>query len=142
MPLGNVYYYFKTKDDIGHALIEHRLGFYQDRIALWDKLADPKTRIRALIQMVADQREELARSGCPIGSLCMELHKEGGPLADKSTTLMAVILTWLEQQFRLLGKAAESADLALHLLAVLQGVSLLTHTFNAMMQKLRSKLVT
>ncbi|MBI3606932.1 MAG: TetR/AcrR family transcriptional regulator [Nitrospirae bacterium] len=24
VPLGNVYYYFKTKDDIGHALIEHR----------------------------------------------------------------------------------------------------------------------
>ena len=27
VPLGNVYYYFKTKDDIGSALIEHRAEF-------------------------------------------------------------------------------------------------------------------
>jgi len=29
VPLGNVYYYFKTKEDIGHALIEHRANFYR-----------------------------------------------------------------------------------------------------------------
>jgi hypothetical protein len=42
---------------------------------------------------------------------------------------MAILLSWTEQQFRLLGKEKESADLALHLVSVLQGASLLTHTF-------------
>ena len=79
--------------------------------------------------MVADERETLARSGCPIGSLCQELHKDGGPLAEKSAGLMAAMLSWTEQQFRLLGKEKESPDLALHLVSVLQGASLLTHTF-------------
>lgn len=130
VPLGNVYYYFKTKDDIGSALIEHRAEFYRELIAAWDKLPDPKARILALIQAVCDQREELARSGCPIGSLCQELHKEGGPLAEKSAGLLAAILGWTEQQFRLLGKGGEAADLALHLVSVLQGASLLTHTFH------------
>jgi len=130
VPLGNVYYYFKTKEDIGRALIEHRAEFYRDLIAAWDQLPEPKARILALIQAVCDQREELARSGCPIGSLCQELHKEGGPLAEKSATLLYAILGWAEQQFRLLGKDEEAADLALHLVSVLQGASLLTHTFH------------
>lgn len=130
VPLGNVYYYFKTKDAIGQALIEHRANFYRDLFASWDTLPDPKKRILALIQMVSDQREVLACSGCPIGSLCQELHKDGGPLAEKSATLLAAILTWAEQQFRLLDKDKESPDLALHLVSVLQGASLLTHAFN------------
>lgn len=130
VPLGNVYYYFKTKEDIGNALIEHRANFYRGVIDSWNKLPDPKQRILALIQMVFDEREALAQSGCPIGSLCQELHKDGGPLAEKSATLLAAILSWAEQQFRQLGKGKESPDLALHLVAVLQGASLLTHTFN------------
>jgi hypothetical protein len=84
----------------------------------------------ALIQMVSGERETLAQSGCPIGSLCQELHKDGGPLADKSASLMAAILSWTEQQFRQLGKEKESPDLALHLVSALQGASLLTHTFH------------
>ena len=130
VPLGNVYYYFKTKEDIGQALIEHRAEFYRALMAAWEKSPDPKKRILALIQMVADQRETLAGSGCPIGSLCQELHKDGGPLADKAATLLAAILSWSEQQFNLLGKGQRSADLALHLVSVLQGASLLTHTFH------------
>ena len=130
VPLGNVYYYFKTKEDIGHALIEHRANFYRGLIAAWDKLPDPKRRIHALIGEVEGQREALAASGCPIGSLCQELHKDGGVLAEKAASLMAAILSWTERQFRLLGKGTESADLALHLVTVLQGASLLTHTFN------------
>ncbi|MHB8536055.1 MAG: TetR/AcrR family transcriptional regulator, partial [Sulfuricaulis sp.] len=130
VPLGNVYYYFKTKEEIGQALIEHRANFYRSLIAEWEKLPSPKERLFALIQMVTDQRGELARSGCPIGSLCQELHKDGGLLAGKAADLMAAILGWSEQQFRALGKGTESADLALHLVSVLQGASLLTHTFN------------
>jgi AcrR family transcriptional regulator len=129
VPLGNVYYYFKTKEEIGSALIEHRADFYRGVIESWNQLPDPKQRILALIQMVSDQRDILARNGCPIGSLCQELHKDGGPLADKSAGMMATLLSWAEQQFRLLGKDKESADLALHLISALQGASLLTHTF-------------
>ena len=129
VPLGNVYYYFKTKEEIGSALIEHRANFYRGLIESWSKLSDPKQRLLALIGMVSGERETLAQSGCPIGSLCQELHKDGGPLADKSASLMAVLLSWIEQQFRALGRGKESSDLALHLVSALQGASLLTHTF-------------
>ena len=130
VPLGNVYYYFKTKDDIGRVLIEQRTDYYQTQLKEWDKLPDPRKRILAAIKIVVDKRETLAQSGCPTGSLCQELHKDGGPLADGAAGLFSMYLTWLEVQFRLLGAGKESADHALHLVSALQGASLLTNTFN------------
>jgi TetR/AcrR family transcriptional regulator, transcriptional repressor for nem operon len=130
VPLGNVYYYFKTKDEIGHALIEYRTGRICGQFSEWDKLPDPRKRILVAIKAVADNREVLAQSGCPIGSLCQELHKEGGPLADKAAGMFSVLLGWLEAQFRLLGMGRESSDHALHLVSALQGASLLTNAFN------------
>ncbi len=130
IPLGNVYYYFKTKEDIGNALIDQRATHYRGIMESWNLLPEPKLRILAFIRMVFDERTVLAKSGCPIGSLCQELHKDGGPLADRSATLLAAMLSWSEQQFRELGKGEESADLAAHLVSALQGASLLTHAFN------------
>ena len=129
VPLGNVYYYYKTKEEIGAALIEHRANFYRGLRASWNKSTNPKTRLHAFLQMTIDNRELLARSGCPIGSLCQELHKDEGPLAKKAGSMFAELLDWLEVQFRALGKQEESADLALHLLSALEGASLLTNTF-------------
>lgn len=130
VPLGNVYYYYKTKDDIGLALIEHRTECIRGQFSEWDKLPEPRKRILAAIKAVADNRENLAQSGCPIGSLCQELQKNDGPLADKAAGMFTVLLGWLEAQFRLLGMGKESSDHALHLVSALQGASLLTNAFN------------
>jgi TetR/AcrR family transcriptional repressor of nem operon len=130
VPLGNVYYYFKTKEALGEALVDKLASAYEGLCARWESSADPKERLEAFIQMTIDNRESLARSGCPIGTLCAELHKEGGPLAEHAATLFAELLKWIEAQFRFLGQGSESRDLAVHLLSSLEGVSLLAHTFH------------
>ena len=130
VPLGNVYYYFKTKDDLGEALIDYRMVCYQAQFSEWDALPGPRERILASIKSVGDNREMVAQSGCPAGSLCQELHKDGGPLADRAACVFSLMLGWLERQFHLLGMEKEAADHALHLVAALQGASLLTNAFN------------
>lgn len=127
VPLGNVYYYFKTKEAIGEALIRHRCERYRALRESWDRDLDPKNRLLAFIQMTSNNREMLAQSGCPIGSLCQELRKEDRPLAHMASSLFTELLAWLKDQFRLLGKGRESKLLAVHVLSVLQGASLLTH---------------
>ena len=74
-------------------------------------------------------REELARHGCPVGTLCSVLRKLGGSAADRSTVLFGTALDWMERQFRALGKGADARSLAVHLLSATQGVSVLAHTF-------------
>jgi TetR/AcrR family transcriptional regulator, transcriptional repressor for nem operon len=130
VPLGNVYYYFKTKEALGEAVIDKLACTLQVLRTKWDASPDPKLRLEAFIQMSIDNRDLLARSGCPVGTLCTELHKEASPLALEATKLFAELLEWLEAQFRLIGKKGESRDLAVHLLSALEGASLLANTFH------------
>lgn len=129
VPLGNVYYYFKTKEALAAALIERRASWYQARRTQWDADPDPRARLCAFVRMTADNSERLAESGCPIGSLCQELDKQGGPLAEQAGGMFTDFLRWLEEQFRAMGKAEESPGLARHLLSSAQGAALLANTF-------------
>ena len=130
IPLGNVYYYFKTKDEIGDAIIDLRLARLRTLLQELDKLACPRDRLCGFVQLKIDRREKLARAGCPVGTLCSELHKQGGPVAMRSTVLFAEALAWLEAQFKALGKGVDSRGLAVHLLSATQGMSVLAHTFH------------
>jgi AcrR family transcriptional regulator len=130
VPLGNLYYYFKAKDAIGEALVDKMSTTAAAARATWDEALDPRERIAAFIQATIDSREDVARSGCQVGSLCAELHKEPGTLADRAASLFEGSLEWLEAQFRLLGKGAESRELAFHVVASVQGASLLANTFH------------
>ncbi|SRR6266568_386604 len=130
IPLGNVYYYFKTKDEIGDAIVELRVSRFRKLLQEFEKAGSPKERLCAFVQIKIKNREELARNGCPVGTLCSELRKLGGTAASKSKVLFATALDWMEAQFRELGKGAESRGLAVHLLSATQGVSALAHTFH------------
>ena len=130
VPLGNIYYYFKTKEEIGSALIGERTCSVRNLIEEWNQLPEPRRRVLAFIEMTAASRKSVAQSGCPVGSLCQELNKEGGALAGEAAGIFTVVLGWLEEQFRLLGTGKKAADHALHLVSALQGVGLLTNAFD------------
>ena len=131
VPLGNVYYYFQTKEALGDALIERYVTEYAAVREQWEAAeSDPAVRLGLLIQMTIDQKDVLARSGCPMGTLSSELHKEGGPLAEHMTELYAALLDWTERQVRQLGPSrAEAHGCALHLLAALEGARSLAYAF-------------
>ena len=130
VPLGNVYYYFKTKDEIGGAIVELRVSRFRKLLQELDKGRSPKERLCGFVQIKIKNREGLARGGCPVGTLCSELRKHGGPAARKSKVLFAEALAWMEKQFKAMGKGSDSRGLAIHLLSATQGVSVLAHTFH------------
>ena len=130
IPLGNIYYYFKAKAEIGEAIIAQQLAAFESQRLGWDRAETPKARLRAFIQMTIDNRNMLARGGCPVGSLSSELHKGGGMLAESASRPFAALLSWIESQFAALGQHKEKRALALHLLSALQGISLLANKSN------------
>lgn len=129
VPPGGVYYYFRTKAAVGEAIIAQRIQEFQQLRAHWEQATTPKERLKAFVRSTADNRKSLVRAGCPVGSLCSELGKEDTPLAKHAARPLRDLLNWIEVQFAALGRDHEEAGLALHLLAALQGVSLLANCF-------------
>ena len=129
VPLGGIYYYFKTKDEIGIAVLEAHAERMRMAMAQWERVPDPRRRLHAYIDMTETDRETFARSGCPIGSLCLELDRDqDATLAERATDLLRMSARWAEEQFQALGRP-DAADLALHLVSVLQGSALMANAF-------------
>jgi TetR/AcrR family transcriptional repressor of nem operon len=129
VPLGNVYYYFKTKEAIGEAVIERHAGWYTERLSKLNDIADPMMRLFAFMESTPEELDRTARYGCAIGGLCQELGKQGGSLADQAAKLLHDVVEWSATQFKALGFSEASHDLATHYIAAIQGMYLLTHTF-------------
>jgi TetR/AcrR family transcriptional regulator, transcriptional repressor for nem operon len=128
VPVGNVYYYFKTKDELVQAAIDAQAQEIETALASLDRHRSPKARLKAFLKLLTAQREIAARYGCPHGTLCSELNKRDDDLGQTSTKLMQLWIDWAEQQFRAMGRR-DARDLAVALIAAYQGIMLLTNTF-------------
>ena len=127
VPLGNVYYYFKTKDQ----LVEAALGAHLDQLHAvtdeLDRLPAPADRLKALIDGWVEQRQVAARYGCPFGTLATELDKRDDGLDRTAGNVMQALIDWVQGQFAQMGRT-DAAELAVGLVAAYQGMSVLTNT--------------
>jgi AcrR family transcriptional regulator len=128
VPVGNVYYYFKTKDELIEAVIDAHDSHIQTVLAELDRHRTPRARLKALAESWIEMAEEVARYGCPHGTLCQELAKRDDGLDRRVAKLMALTIDWAEEQFRHMGKR-DARDLAVGLVAAIQGTALLTTSF-------------
>jgi len=126
VPVGNIYYYFKTKDQ----LVEAALGTHLERLrtttAELEQLPEPADRLKALIDGWVEQRETAVRFGCPLGTLATELDKRDEGLDHAAADVMRALIDWVAGQFAELGRT-DSRELAIDLVAAYQGMSVLTN---------------
>lgn len=126
--LGSVYYYFKAKDDVARAIVAQRQAEIDALFERIDRLEHPRERLLALVDVWVQTRDNDARYGCPIGSLCYELSKGRGPLSTEAAGPFRMLLVWSRAQFRALGRnERQAAAHALHLVSALQGISLIAN---------------
>ena len=128
VPVGNVYYYFKTKDQLVEAAIKAHRDSLEAMLSALDRRRTPQARLKGLIRAWTDERELAASYGCPFGTLACELDKRTDGLDRAAAEVLGTLADWAERQFRCLGRA-DARDLAIALVASYQGISLLTNTF-------------
>jgi TetR/AcrR family transcriptional regulator, transcriptional repressor for nem operon len=129
VPAGNVYYYFKTKDDVIAAVIDAHAQQIRTTLAAIDaQHRSPRSRLKAFVREFTSQSEVVAQHGCPLGSLCAEIGKRVRPSGFPVAELMRLLIEWAETQFRSLGRR-DAHDLAIDLLAAYEGSALLASTF-------------
>ena len=126
VPLGNVYYYFKSKDDLVSAVIEERKEAIKAEAMKWEANPDPKQRLLSLLDLQISRKDEIAKYGCPIGSMCQELDKERTPVAHKADGLLSWALEWVTRQFKEMGHK-QADQFGLQLMATLQGCGVIAN---------------
>jgi AcrR family transcriptional regulator len=126
VPVGNVYYYFKTKDELVATVVERYQARNLEIIATLDRRRTPKARLHGLVEVWISQRENLTAHGCPIGTLSTELDKSADVLARESARILGTLLDWIEHQFQELGRR-DARELAVALLSAYEGVALLAN---------------
>lgn len=133
---GNFYYHFKSKEELGYAIIDRVTQAFVRRTlepAFADTSGDPIAQIHAFLDRVLDnQRQRNCVGGCPIGNLASELSDvhEGfrRQLAGVFAAWRAKIMEALSRG-QLAGRVREDVEpsaLAQFLVASLEGAILLT----------------
>jgi AcrR family transcriptional regulator len=127
VPVGNVYYYFKTKDDIIGAVVRTRAEEVETALAeLERRHRSPKARLKALMGELAERADATAQYGCPYGTLSSELAKTADGPVPLAAPPMRCMLDWVEQQFRSMGRR-DAPDLAVELVAAYEGSAVLSN---------------
>jgi TetR/AcrR family transcriptional regulator, transcriptional repressor for nem operon len=129
VPPGNVYYYFKTKDELIEAVVEARAANVRALLDSLDRRRSPAARLKALARNWLEAREMVAIQGCPLGTLSVELVDHGNGLDRQATRLFSDLIDWSTEQFREMG-CRDPRDHALTLISTVQGAALLASTFS------------
>jgi TetR/AcrR family transcriptional repressor of nem operon len=131
VPVGNVYYYYKTKDDIVNAVVTARLEALDAGFAALEKAhRAPAARLKAFFDELAGQADLISLYGCPFGTLSSELEKRAHGADHHAAQLMQAPIDWAERQFREM-KRANPRGLAIQLIAAYQGAAVLTHALGS-----------
>lgn len=105
VPLGNVYYYFKSKDSLLCAVLEKLHLDVQRLTTELNEKQTQKERLKAYIQFIIDNSVDLAKFGDSIVTLSKELRDENEGIQEKLQEISKHSIKWVSQQF--LGLASD-----------------------------------
>jgi AcrR family transcriptional regulator len=128
VPPGNVYYYFKTKDELIQAVVDSRSGEVARLLDSLGRRRTPAARLKALARNWLEARQLVAEQGCPLGGLAVELNNHGSGLDRQAAKLFGRLVDWSEAQFREMG-VADAREHAVTLISAVQGAAVLAGAF-------------
>ncbi len=130
IPIGNVYYYFKTKEELALAAVSKRRQQFSAAYALLEEnIADPRQRLIEALGYFEKVREEYARFGCPIGKIIDDADVEKDNVVQTAAQVLSEFVDWAERQFRQLGHDGEARRYATSLMAGIQGATVMAKAF-------------
>lgn len=126
IPIGNVYYYFKTKEELALAAVSKRKEQFSAAYALLEEhIADPRQRLIEAIYYFEKVRDEYTRFGCPIGKIINDAGSEKDNVVQTAAQVLEEFILWAERQFRQLGHAADARRYATSLMSGVQGAAVM-----------------
>ena len=123
---GNVFYYFKTKDDLARAAVDEWCSLLAGYLSALESERDPWQRVEGFIEQARTMSDIYVSMGCPLAGLTRDLKQENDGLKGEASRIYAVQFAWLAEQFRLAGvPCADCEEHSRYLMAAYHGSILL-----------------
>jgi len=130
IPIGNVYYYFKTKDDLAlAAMLKRKEQFSAAYAMLSDNIDDPRERLIEAVNYYGKVRNDYTKFGCPIGKVINDTDAEKDPIAQTTALIFSDFVAWAGEQFKQLGHGPDAQKMAISLMAGIQGATIMAKSF-------------
>jgi TetR/AcrR family transcriptional repressor of nem operon len=136
---GSFYHYFKSKQQLALAMLEHHMARAQAEIERGLDLTGVRDDAEAAlryVQHVEQVSEEVWRDGCLIGSFALELAETHPELREKVSRIFRDLADYFEKLFTPLCRANKKAnapsprELAEQMLVVIEGGVVLSRAHN------------
>ncbi|MCG7900201.1 MAG: TetR/AcrR family transcriptional regulator [Candidatus Thiodiazotropha weberae] len=125
---GNIQYHFKSKDELLQAVIEQQVEGIREQLESWSlDCGTTYDCVERFIAMVDDNADNLARYGCPMGTLNSELGKDHRKQQHQARAMFELYLRWLEARFSAILPRESARARAEQLMVMAQGASLMAH---------------
>jgi TetR/AcrR family transcriptional regulator, transcriptional repressor for nem operon len=126
IPIGNVYYYFKTKEELALAAVAKRKEQFSAAYALLEEhIDDPRQRLIEAIYYFEKVRDEYTKYGCPIGKIIVDADVEKDNVVQMAAQVFAEFIAWAERQFRQLGHSSDARRYATSIMSGIQGAAVM-----------------
>ena len=127
VPLGNIYYYFKTKAAIAEGVSEIFVAETRQSLEeINQKQKDPIDRLIAFINLLRESAESRAKLGCPLASGIRDFSDCVPTALTRTNEVFDTLVTWLSQVL----KDAQDKDAKRHARIIItrwQGSIVLSH---------------
>ena len=122
VPVGNVFYHFRARDDLVRAVVDHWVERIHSSMGSVLPEGTPEQRLKAFLDAAAKRADVYAAVGCPLIALARDLRQSGQPLAPLAATVIRPQLDWIDSMLSAMGvRKAEAVRAARTMLATLQG---------------------
>lgn len=99
IPVGNLYYYFKTKSDVAHAVAS---GFAADTQDMLDEIAavspDPHRRLSLLSQRLTASQKARMTHGCPVAAAVREFRPDAPAASARAAEVFTLIAGFISSE--------------------------------------------
>ncbi len=130
VPIGNVYYYFKTKEELVMAALSKRKDAMEHAYKNLDSsISDPRERLIQAVSFFDSIREDYTKYGCPIGKTIIVGTMEDKKVVELAHKIFEDFVSWAAKQFASLGHTEKQREYAISLMAGIEGAAVMAKAY-------------
>ncbi|MEM0899323.1 MAG: TetR/AcrR family transcriptional regulator [Pseudomonadota bacterium] len=130
VPVGNVYYYYKTKAEIAESVAEFFVTQTRDLVeAVRQEAQEPRERLSLLLKRLRSSQAERVKNGCPIYAAVREFSKTAPDASSRAAQSFSLLSDFVASELKSSGVRPSIANMrARSVVAAWQGGIALAHS--------------